>query len=93
MRSHVESILDKKKTFKCVLCQEFFSLKQTLNQHVIVIHEKDKTIKCEICDATFSHRNYLRKHTGVSECIRMHGLVQTKFSANHIIKVVRDNRT
>ena len=40
MKTHISSVHDKKKPFKCEICDKEFTLKQSMAKHIVSIHEK-----------------------------------------------------
>ena len=65
---HVALAHEKKKSFKCKICDHCSSTQNNLKQHVMLVHDNRKTIKCDICDYTFSLMGTLKRHiTSVHE--------------------------
>ena len=62
MKTHVKSVHEGKKPFKCDICDYIFSLKGNLNQHAASVHKGKKPFKCNICDATFSKKGLMKRH-------------------------------
>ena len=56
--THVASVHEKKKPFKCEFCDYKFSRKGDMNKHIVSVHEKKKLFKCEICDYNFFSKIY-----------------------------------
>ena len=50
----IASDQEKKKTFKCKLCQYYGSQRDTLKIHNALVHERKKPFKCEFCNYTYS---------------------------------------
>ena len=60
--THVESVCEKKKPFKCYLCEASLANKQNMKEHILSVHEGIKPFKCGTCNSTFSHKGNLQKH-------------------------------
>ena len=45
---------NKKKTYKCGICQYYSSQRGNLTVHIASVHEEKKSFKCEICNYTCS---------------------------------------
>ena len=58
----MESGSEKRKPYKCDLCDKSFVLKYSLTSHVSIIHEEKKPFKCDRCDTTFAYKSVLDKH-------------------------------
>ena len=54
---------EEKKTFKCTLCDAYFSLKTNLSKHIKSVHEKKKPFNCIICDANFASKQSMKSHS------------------------------
>ena len=68
MKSHVASIHEGKKAFKCGICDERFSQNGSLKRHMISRHESRKSLdgkkpfKCFICKYSCYDKSDLKKH-------------------------------
>ena len=60
---NVSSVHERKKPFKCSLCDSSFSSKQHMNRHITSVHEgkKQLTFKCSECDSSFSKKGEMKK--------------------------------
>ena len=56
LNSHMESVHEKKKPYKCEICDANFTEKQGMVSHTQSVHEGIKPFKCDICDATFTQK-------------------------------------
>ena len=59
----MESIHERKKPFKCEICDKSFPHKFNLNTHMSSIHEENKLIKCEVCDGSFATNSQMNKYS------------------------------
>lgn len=53
---------DKKKPFKCNLCENSYKEDWLLTKHVAFVHEKQMPFKCNLCLATFAQGQILTNH-------------------------------
>lgn len=65
--SHVKTVHEKIKNYKCPLCDKTFNKSSGLSRHVNGVHEKKKQFECPICQKGFHDKSYLYKH------IKFHG--------------------
>ena len=63
MKTHVASVHERKKPFKCHIWDYGCFLKTHLNKHVALIHERKKPFKCDICNYSCSLKQHIKKHT------------------------------
>ena len=67
------SVHEKKKDFKCDLCDSisytlngililFIKEKSNTNHHIACVHEGLKPFKCKFCDKRFMLKSFLKKH-------------------------------
>ena len=56
MSTHVSSVHERKKLFKCQICDQRFSEKGNMTKHMATIHGGKKPLKCEVCEKTFLSR-------------------------------------
>ena len=49
MNKHVASVHERKKPFKCEICDYSCAQKRSLNIHVAAVHEGNKPFKCDQC--------------------------------------------
>ena len=61
LKRHVESVHMKVKNFKCLICTQLFSSKQSLKEHYYR-HEGLIPFKCLTCDKTFRQASLLSLH-------------------------------
>ena len=45
---------DKKKSFKCEICDSHFKQNQSLESHISSVHEDQELFRCEICGKSLS---------------------------------------
>ena len=57
------SVQEKKKPFKCDMCDYSFSEKGSLKKHIASVHEGKKSFKCDLCDYSCSHKSAMSQHT------------------------------
>ena len=62
LKKHVSAVHERKKQFKCGICDASFGLKSSLNRHVATVHEERKMFKCDICNATFGQKGHMNLH-------------------------------
>ena len=55
------SVHEKKKPFRCEICDNSYSRKDNMTQHVLTVHE-NKNIKCRICDKRFTTKQTMKIH-------------------------------
>ena len=60
-------IHERKKPFKCNVCNLAFSHKANLKVHFESVHEGNKPYKCNDCDLSFSQKGNLNRHATVHE--------------------------
>ena len=60
--SHLHTVHDGYKDYKCVSCGKSFSLVHNLKRHIQTVHECKKDFKCESCGKLFSQSPHLKKH-------------------------------
>ena len=53
------SIHEKKKSFKCEICDYSCSPKGHMKEHVAAIHERKKQFKCDTCDYSFYYKGQM----------------------------------
>ena len=63
LKSHIQSVHEKKRPFICPTCSKTFKQKNTLNQHIALVHEGKRPHKCDICNANLYSKRSLRTHT------------------------------
>ena len=59
--THLKSVHERKKHYKCDVCDKAYSEKGVLTRHVNHIHKGIK-LKCKICDQDFSEKGKLSIH-------------------------------
>ena len=69
MKTHIESVHEKKKPFKCDICDYSFSQKSDLKKHHESVHEGKRPFKCEICEKTFNRKTNMATHVA-----KVHGM-------------------
>ena len=62
MKSHVASVHEGKKPFKCDICDYSCSQKGHMKTHVESVHEGKKSFKCDICDYSCSQKSGMKTH-------------------------------
>ena len=60
LKRHMTSIHKKLKS--CIICDEYFSLKQDFRKHMAEVHQKFKSFRCNECIMSFKERVNLEKH-------------------------------
>ena len=63
LKSHIQSVHEKKKPHICPTCSKAFTRKNGLNQHIALVHEGKRPHKCDICNANLYSKRSLRTHT------------------------------
>ena len=61
LSTHVRTVHEGKKEFKCEYCGKCFGVNQNLKQH-IRIHLQDFKFKCEFCEKGFIRSQHLSRH-------------------------------
>ena len=70
---HVKVVHEKRRDFKCSMCNHAASKKTNLSQHVKSVHLRVRDQECEKCDFKCSHKAVLVRHMKeVHENIRDH---------------------
>ena len=59
---HQTTVHERKKSFKCSICDASFARKPHLKGHMESVHEGKKPFKCDICDASFTSKRRLKSH-------------------------------
>ena len=59
---HIEVVHDKKKPFKCEICDYSCYQKSKMKKHVESVHEKNEPFKCEICYYSCAQNSNLKRH-------------------------------
>ena len=62
MKTHVVSVHEGKKPFKCDICDYNCSQKSVMNRHVASVHQEKKPFKCNICDYSCFQKKDMKKH-------------------------------
>ena len=62
LNKHAATVHERKKQFKCDLCNAQFITKQSMKVHISTVHEGTKQFKCDICNAMFGHKSNLNTH-------------------------------
>ena len=70
LNSHIASVHDRKKHFKCKTCGTAFTEKTRLNSHITNAHERPR--KCEICAKVFKTKQGLIKHINSQKVAVIH---------------------
>ena len=63
MKIHIDSVHERKKPFKCNICDASFAVKGNLKKHLASVHEGKKPFTCNFCDTSFREKGSLKKHT------------------------------
>ena len=53
---------DRKKPFKCDICNSAFIRKSNLKTHSASVHDGKKLFDCDICNTTFTQKKSLKEH-------------------------------
>ena len=61
-QTYMLNVHDRKKPFKCEVCQANFGQNCELKMHISRVHDNPKLYSCIICNLDFSKRNLLRNH-------------------------------
>ena len=62
LTNQIGSVDERKKQFKCEICDYSSSQKGDLNRHVASVHEKKKPNKCETCDFSCFAKSHMKSH-------------------------------
>ena len=63
LKRHIASVHeDKKKDFKCDICDKSFSQEAIMNIHMKSVHGGLKAFKCKICEKGFSLKTDMNRH-------------------------------
>ena len=62
LKSHIRTVHDGLREFKCEQCGKFFSQPMSLKTHIRTVHEGRKDYICTTCEKSFKHSKNLRKH-------------------------------
>ena len=62
MKTHIESVHEIKKPFKCDICEYRCSQKNDMKRHIESVHEKKEPFKCDICDQKFNRKTNMTRH-------------------------------
>ena len=63
LKSHIESVHEENKPFKCQFFEAAFSKKGALKSHIESVHEENKPFKCQLCEEGFvTNRAYGSVH-------------------------------
>ena len=62
INQYIASVHEKKKPFKCNLCDSSFAQNDNLKVHIASVHEKEKYFKCTFCDSCFAEKGCLKIH-------------------------------
>ena len=66
LKSHVDSVHEGKKPFKCENCDYSCAEKGDLQKHITSVHEGKKPFNCESCDYKFAHKSDMKRHVAFS---------------------------
>ena len=56
LMSHIKTVHDKKRDFKCKECSAAFGTKGELNRHTKIIHNNIRDFVCTICNGAYGTR-------------------------------------
>ena len=62
LNTHVATVYEGKKQFKCDICDSKFGVKGKLNVHVTTVLEGKKQFKCDICNVEFTTKHNMIGH-------------------------------
>ncbi len=63
LKGHIILVHERKKLFKCDVCDSRFTDKKKLKVHITLVHERKKLFKCDVCDEFFTQKTNLKTHT------------------------------
>ena len=61
-KTHIASVHEGKKPFKCHVCDAKFSNKPNMKRHVAYVHENNKSYKCDMCFKIYKANADLKRH-------------------------------
>ena len=61
MKTHIERVHERKKSFNCEKCEKIFSSKGKLKQHIASVNEGDKPFQCQ--KSFESKKGFISMHT------------------------------
>ena len=64
LNTHVATVHEGKKAFKCGICTAEFTSKHSMRGHIATVHEGTKAFKCGICNAEFTSKHGMKGHIG-----------------------------
>ena len=98
MKTHVESVHEGKKPFKCDICGSYFAHKGTLKIHVDGVHKLISHI-CELCERSFKcksglnhHKNEFHNMGKLFHCPVCQKTFKRKFEMNAHIRIDHEGR-
>lgn len=62
LRSHVQQVHQKLRTYICHLCTKSFGKKSGLDRHILTVHEKMRNYYCDLCQKSFGEKAQLFRH-------------------------------
>ena len=62
MNRHLVLVHEKKKPFKCDICNYSCFQKCEIEKHQELVHEKKKPLRCDICDYSFFSKSSMKIH-------------------------------
>ncbi|CAB0042002.1 unnamed protein product [Trichogramma brassicae] len=85
LKTHMNSVHDRKETFECEICRKSFTQKSHLTSHVQAVHMRTKPFECAVCHKSFGRKSNLNTHLNTvhyrcksSECGICHKWFGTK---------------
>ena len=60
-----DSVHERKKSFKCKICDARFPQNSDIKRHVASVHEGKKYFQCNVCDASFAQNLDLKKYVAM----------------------------
>ena len=62
MKSHIKTIHEGQRNYKCDFCGKLFTESGNLKNHIKSIHEEQRNYKCDYCGKSFAQSGHLKKH-------------------------------
>ena len=62
LKTHIEAVHERKKTFKCGACNTAFSSKGNLERHIQNVHNGKKRFQCHLCNKNYSSKFSMNEH-------------------------------
>ena len=62
LKEDITSALDRKRLFKCKVCEKSFSQKGNMSTHMSSVHDEKTAFECKVCEKMFSQKSNMTKH-------------------------------